>query len=130
MVVIITDLSSIFGCLVGLKDEVTAITLVTFGTSQIDLFATKISAINDPTADNSIGNVVAANAIGVFLGLGWPWLVASLYWHFVDPTMGFNVPASDLSFLVLSYTVCAIAALSLIILRQDSSLEYLYKLGI
>ena len=68
MVVIITDLSSIFGCLVGLKDEVTAITLVTFGTSQIDLFATKISAINDPTADNSIGNVVAANAIGVFLG--------------------------------------------------------------
>ena len=101
MVVIITDLSSIFGCLVGLKDEVTAITIVTFGTSQIDLFATKISAINDPTADNSIGNVVAANAIGVFLGLGFPWLVASIYWHFVDPSMGFNVPASDLSFLVL-----------------------------
>ena len=46
----------------------TAITIITFGTSQIDLFATKISAINDPTADNSIGNVVAANAIGVFLG--------------------------------------------------------------
>ena len=41
MVVIITDLSSIFGCLVGLKDEVTAITIVTFGTSQIDLFASK-----------------------------------------------------------------------------------------
>ena len=67
----------------------TAITLVTFGCSQIDLFATKISAINDPTADNSIGNVVAANAIGVFLGLGWPWLVASLYWQFVDPRKGF-----------------------------------------
>ena len=39
-----------------------------FGTSQIDLFASKIAAVNDPTADNSIGNVVAANAIGVFLG--------------------------------------------------------------
>ena len=83
------DLSCL--CSVGLclKDEVTAITLVTFGCSQIDLFATKISAINDPTADNSIGNVVAANAIGVFLGLGWPWLVASLYWQFVDPRKGF-----------------------------------------
>ena len=57
MVVIITDLSSIFGCLVGLKDEVTAVTIITFGTSQIDLFATKISAISDPTADNSIGKV-------------------------------------------------------------------------
>ena len=66
----------------------TAITLVTFGCSQIDLFATKISAINDPTADNSIGNAEAANAIGVFLGLGGPWLVASLYWQFVDPRQG------------------------------------------
>ena len=54
--------------MIGLKDEVTAITLVTFGTSQIDLFASRIAAVNDPTADNSIGNVVAANAIGVFLG--------------------------------------------------------------
>ena len=54
--------------MVGLKNEITAITLVAFGTSQIDLFASRIAAINDPTADNSIGNVVAANAIGVFLG--------------------------------------------------------------
>ena len=52
----------------GLPNELTAITLVAFGTSQIDLFASRIAAINDPTADNSIGNVVAANAIGVFLG--------------------------------------------------------------
>ena len=121
MVVIITDLSSIFGCLVGLKDEVTAITIITFGTSQIDLFATKISALSDPTADNSIGNVVAANAIGVFLGLGWPWLIAASYWHFVDPSVGFQVPASDLSFLVVAYTICAVPALALIVLRRKLS---------
>ena len=63
-----SDFAKIFGCMIGLKDEVTAITLVTFGTSQIDLFASRIAAVNDPVADNSIGNVVAANAIGVFLG--------------------------------------------------------------
>ena len=63
-----SDFAKVFGCLVGLKSEITAITLVAFGTSQIDLFASKIAAVNDPTADNSIGNVVAANAIGVFLG--------------------------------------------------------------
>ena len=63
-----SDFAKIFGCLVGLKSEITAITLVAFGTSQIDLFASKIAAVNDPLADNSIGNVVAANAIGVFLG--------------------------------------------------------------
>ena len=48
--------------------HILAITMVAFGTSQIDLFACRIAAINDPTADNSLGNVVAANAIGVFLG--------------------------------------------------------------
>ena len=41
----------------------------------------QIAAISDPEADGSIGNVVAANAIGVFLGLGFPWLVAAIYWH-------------------------------------------------
>ena len=46
----------------------TAITLVTFGTSLIDVFATRIASDKDSTADNSIGNVVAANAISVFLG--------------------------------------------------------------
>ena len=71
----------------------------------------QISAINDPTADNSLGNVVAANSIGVFLGLGWPWLIAASYWHLVDPSVGFQVPSSDLSFLVLAYTLCAFPAL-------------------
>ena len=40
----------------------------------------QIAAISDPEADGSIGNVVAANAIGVFLGLGFPWLIAAIYW--------------------------------------------------
>ena len=46
--------------------------------------APQIAAISDPEADGSIGNVVAANAIGVFLGLGFPWLVAAVYWDQVD----------------------------------------------
>ena len=97
---IISDLSKIFGCMIGLKEEIAAITLVTFGTSQIDLFASKIAAISDPEADNSIGNVVAANAIGVFLGLGFPFLVASLYWQQVSPAIGFVVPSESVSFMV------------------------------
>ena len=64
---------------------------------------------------------MAANAIGVFLGLGWPWLVAACYWHFVDPGVGFQVPASDLSFLVLAYTGCAVPALGLIVIRRKLS---------
>ena len=65
---VISDFAKIFGCLVGLRDEVTAITIVTFGTSMIDVFATRKAVKMDSTADNSLGNVIAANSISVFLG--------------------------------------------------------------
>ena len=97
---VIGDLAKVLGCMVGLEDSVTAITLITFGTSQIDVFASRIAAVNDATADNSIGNVVAANAIGVFLGLGFPWLAAAIYWQVKDSATGFVVPSSDISFQV------------------------------
>ena len=73
------DFAKILGCLIGLPDHLTAITIVTFGTSLIDVFATRIASVKEKTADNSIGNVMAANAISVFLGIyklnyngGWP----------------------------------------------------------
>jgi len=77
---IVGDLAAIFGCLVGLKDTVTAITFVAMGTSLPDLFASKQAAMMDRTADNSIGNVTGSNSVNVFLGLGLPWLIASIYW--------------------------------------------------
>ena len=129
MVLLITDLAKVFGCLVGLKDEVTALTLVTFGISQIDLFASKIAAVNDPVADNSIGNVVAANSIGVFFGLGFPWLLAAIYWEVVDPEVGFLVPAAGLSFQVLIYTICAILGLALLVLRRNLNIFGRAELG-
>ena len=129
MVLLISDFAKIFGCLVGLKDEVTAFTLVTFGTSQIDLFASKIAAVNDPLADNSIGNVVAANAIGVFLGLGFPWLVASIYWEVNNPLVGFQVPSGGLSFQVVIYTICSVTGLTLIVMRRKMDLFGRAELG-
>ena len=51
-------------------------------------------------ADGSLGNVIAANAIGVFLGLGFPYLVAAVYWWTVNPAVGFVVPSESVSFMV------------------------------
>ena len=100
IVIVVGDLAGIFGCLVGLKDEVgrrtervmnitltgtsdnlqiTAITFVALGTSLPDTFASKIAAVNEKTADNSIGNVTGSNSVNVFLGLGLPWIIASVY---------------------------------------------------
>ena len=77
---VIGDLASIFGCLVGLKPSVTAITFVALGTSLPDLFASKTAATSEATADSSIGNVTGSNSVNVFLGLGLPWLIAAIYW--------------------------------------------------
>jgi len=80
---LIGDLAGHFGCSVGMKDEVTAITFVALGTSLPDTFASKAAAIGDKTADASIGNVTGSNSVNVFLGLGLPWLIASIYWSFI-----------------------------------------------
>ena len=77
---IVGDLAAIFGCLIGLKDSVTAITFVALGTSLPDLFASKQAAIQEKYADNSIGNVTGSNSVNVFLGLGMPWVIAAIYW--------------------------------------------------
>ena len=77
---IIGDLASIFGCLCGLKDEVTAITIVALGTSLPDTFASMLAIKADETADNAIGNVTGSNSVNVFLGLGIPWTLSAVYW--------------------------------------------------
>ncbi|KHJ82242.1 Sodium/calcium exchanger protein [Oesophagostomum dentatum] len=93
---IVGDFASIFGCMVGLKDAITAITLVALGTSLPDTFASKIAAENDDSADNAVGNVTGSNSVNVFLGLGLPWLIASIYW--ASKGQSFVVPAADLGF--------------------------------
>jgi len=36
--------------------------------------------MDEKSADNAIGNVTGSNGVNVFLGLGLPWVVASIYW--------------------------------------------------
>ena len=76
---VVGDLAGIFGCLVGLKDSVTAITFVALGTSLPDTFASKAAAVGEKYADNAVGNITGSNSVNVFLGLGLPWLLAAIY---------------------------------------------------
>merc|ERR1719437_211349 len=77
---VVSDMASLVGCTIGIKDEVTAITFVALGTSLPDTFASKTAATLDPYADASIGNVTGSNSVNVFLGLGLPWMIGSMYW--------------------------------------------------
>merc|ERR1712216_407724 len=75
---VIGDLAGLFGCMIGLKPSVTAITFVALGTSLPDTFASKTAAQNSEYADSAISNVTGSNCVNVFLGLGLPWVISSM----------------------------------------------------
>ncbi|CAD5118698.1 DgyrCDS7380 [Dimorphilus gyrociliatus] len=113
---IVGDLAAIAGCLSGLDDSVTAITLVALGTSLPDLFASKQAASKESTADNSIGNITGSNSVNVFLGLGLPWVIASIYHTTKNKT--FKVEAGTLGFSVLVYSVFASICVASLFMRR------------
>ncbi|XP_041362525.1 sodium/calcium exchanger 1-like isoform X2 [Gigantopelta aegis] len=114
---IIGDLAGVFGCLIGLEDSITAITLVALGTSMPDMFASKTAAIMEKYADSSVGNVNGSNSVNVFLGLGLSWLIATIYWN-VKEGKDFEVPPGSLGFSVVLYTLAAVIALFVLVLRR------------
>ena len=52
---------------------------LTHCTNILDTFASKTAAIQDETADASVGNVTGSNAVNVFLGVGIAWSMAAIY---------------------------------------------------
>lgn len=134
---IIGDLASLFGCALDvMPPEVVAITFVALGTSLPDTFASKSAAQQDPYADASITNITGSNSVNVFLGLGLPWTIASVYWaangytqEWYDeapqnirneyPDGGvYVVVGGALGFSVGVFTACAIAAMACLWMRR------------
>ncbi|XP_060118056.1 sodium/calcium exchanger 3 isoform X1 [Heteronotia binoei] len=113
---IIGDLASHFGCTIGLKDSVTAVVFVAFGTSVPDTFASKAAAVQDVYADASIGNVTGSNAVNVFLGIGLAWSVAAIYW--ASKGQEFHVSAGTLAFSVTLFTIFAFVCISVLLYRR------------
>ncbi|KAK3587772.1 hypothetical protein CHS0354_042732 [Potamilus streckersoni] len=112
----IGDLASSFGCTIGLKDAITAISFVALGTSVPDTFASKIAAVNDQYADSSIGNVTGSNAVNVFLGIGIAWTIAAVY-H--TATGGqFEVQPGMLAFSVTVYCIEAVFCIAVLLIRR------------
>ena len=66
---------------------------------KIDTFASKTAAIQDETADASVGNVTGSNAVNVFLGIGIAWSMAAIYHAAVGTPGGFQVPPGRYEYL-------------------------------
>jgi len=114
---VIGDVAGHLGCFIFLKDSVNAIAFVALGTSVPDTFASKIAAINDDSADNSVGNVTGSNAVNVFLGIGIAWSMASIYWW----TQGsvFYVNPGSLGFSVTLFCCEALFAIFILMCRRS-----------
>lgn len=113
---VIGDLASHFGCTVGMKDAVTAISLVAMGTSIPDTFASKSAAIQDSSADSSIGNVTGSNAVNVFLGIGIAWAIAACV-HAWNGTR-FMVSTGSLAFSVTMFIIGSVVCIAVLQFRR------------
>jgi len=112
------DCAKMLGCVIGLKDGVTAITFVALGTSLPDTFASMQATVEDDTADAAITNVTGSNSVNVFLGLGLPWVMAVFY-HQANGTK-YVYPAGDLVFSVLVFFIFAILCILLLVYRRSA----------
>ncbi|KAL5259263.1 hypothetical protein ACHWQZ_G009648 [Mnemiopsis leidyi] len=114
---IVEQVASLLGCVWGIKQTVSGITLVALGTSLPDTFASRSAAIHDDSADAAIGNVTGSNSVNVFLGLGLPWLLAVI-WKKVDGSGEFKVATFNLEFSVVLFVMVALFAILTLILRR------------
>jgi len=113
---IIGDVAGHLGCFINLKDCVNAIAFVALGTSVPDTFASKTAAIEDETADASVGNVTGSNAVNVFLGIGIAWTMAAVYWEAQGKV--FIVPVGSLGFSVTIFCIEALLAIAILMIRR------------
>jgi solute carrier family 8 (sodium/calcium exchanger) len=126
---VIGDVAALFGCTIGLKDVVTAVSFVAVGTSVpgkfncsllnslfLDTFASRLATVQDPTADAAIGNVTGSNAVNVFLGIGIAWAIAAIY-HWWNGSV-FHVQAGSLAGSLAMFLIGSVFCIALLALRR------------
>lgn len=89
----------------------------------IDTFASKTAAIEDETADASVGNVTGSNAVNVFLGIGIAWTMAAIhaYCFGKEGETDFLVSPGSLGFSVTVFCIEALLAILILLARRHPS---------
>ncbi|KAG8389497.1 hypothetical protein BUALT_Bualt02G0235600 [Buddleja alternifolia] len=115
---IVTKLTDLISCVTGINAYVIAFTALAAGTSWPDLVASKIAAERQTTADSAIANITCSNSVNIYVGIGVPWLIDTLYNFFA-----YNEPlrienASGLSFSLLVYFATSIGCIGVLVFRR------------
>jgi len=114
---VVGEFANLFGCVLGIKPGITAITFVALGTSLPDTFASMQAAQQEKHADAAVGNVTGSNSVNVFLGLGLPWVIACAFEQ-AKYGRGYYVPAGSLGFSVVVFIICACLCIVCLLFRR------------
>ena len=122
---VVAEFATMFGCELDIKQPVTAITFVALGTSLPDTFASRTAAINSEHADSAVGNINGSNSVNVFLGLGLPWTIASVY-NRVKYNRDYFVKTKAIGFSVIMFLLVSVVCFAILLLRRWVSLNCNY----
>ncbi|KAM3376630.1 magnesium/proton exchanger isoform X3 [Capsicum galapagoense] len=115
---IVTKLTDLISCVTGINPYVIAFTALASGTSWPDLVASKIAAERQLTADSAIANITCSNSVNIYIGIGVPWLIDTLYNYIAyrEPLRIDN--AEGLSFSLLVFFSTSVACIGVLVFRR------------
>lgn len=115
---VITKLTDLISCVTGINAYVIAFTALASGTSWPDLVASKIAAERQITADSAIANITCSNSVNIYIGIGIPWLIDTVYNFFVYQEPLYVENAEGLSFSLLVFFVTSAGCIAVLVLRR------------
>lgn len=119
---LVLEITTTVGCIFDMRTAVQALVLVAIGTSLPDLTASRRAAESKRTkdADASIATLAGANAASVFIGLGLPWTIATIY-HWAKYGESFfvgKIATADITFALVLFLACSVICFMVLALRR------------
>lgn len=115
---IVTRLTDLISCVTGINSYVIAFTALASGTSWPDLVASKIAAERQKTADSAIANITCSNSVNIYVGIGVPWLIDTLYNYIAYGEPLYIENAEGLSFSLLVFFSTSVGCILVLVLRR------------
>uniref|UniRef100_A0A7C9EGF0 Sodium/calcium exchanger membrane region domain-containing protein n=1 Tax=Opuntia streptacantha TaxID=393608 RepID=A0A7C9EGF0_OPUST len=115
---VVTKLSDLISCVTGINPYVIALTALAAGTSWPDLWASKIAAERQTTADSAIANITCSNSVNIYVGIGIPWLIDTTYNFFAYREPLRIQDAGELSFSLLMFLATSAGCIAVLVIRR------------
>ncbi|XP_044363854.1 magnesium/proton exchanger 1 [Triticum aestivum] len=114
----VTKITDQISCVTGLNPYVIAFTALAAGTSWPDLVASKIAAERQVTADSAIANITCSNSVNIYVGIGVPWSINTVYNFFAYQEPLYIDNAAGLSFSLLVFFATSFGCITVLVLRR------------